>query len=175
MLSFRDYLMYAEKQLSIAEDQMADGKDASWLLIPATIMAWSSIESFVNNMLDDFSQLPEGVFELHERAFLQEKKLKLMDRGEKLGQFVLEGTEYHSLEDKIFFLMAKFSKSPKSNRGDSLWQGFQRFKLARDNLVHPRRGSEQNVSVPEIKQYIQTAKQVIQLLSEQVWKKPIEF
>ena len=111
MLTFREYLTYAEKHLMLAEDEIEKGKDATWLLIPSIILAWASIESFVNNILDDFSALPDEIFELHERAFLLEKKLKLVDSGAKIGQFVLEGSEYRRIEDKIFFLVAKFSST----------------------------------------------------------------
>jgi hypothetical protein len=70
MLSFRDYLSYAERYLRLAEDEVESSLDVAWLLIPATILAWAAIESFVNNRLSDYSSLPEDLFELHERAFL---------------------------------------------------------------------------------------------------------
>ena len=68
-----------EKYLMLAEDEVERSSEANWLLIPATILAWSAIESFVNNMLDDFSTLPEGIFELHERAFLLDEEDKVRE------------------------------------------------------------------------------------------------
>ena len=73
MLNFRDYLHYAERHLRRAEDEDGSSEDINWLLIPATVLAWTAIESFVNNRLDDYGALPEDLFELHERAFLLEK------------------------------------------------------------------------------------------------------
>jgi len=141
MLNFRNYLEYTEKYLMLAEDEVERSSEANWLLIPATILAWSAIESFVNNMLDDFSTLPEGIFELHERAFLLEKKIKFESRGSRLGEFTLGETEYRRLEDKIFFLIAKIGRREAQNlRGGTLWQNFKEFKDTRDALVHPRRG-----------------------------------
>lgn len=176
MLSYRDYLSYAEKHLMLSDNELEKGNDATWLLIPAIILAWASVESFVNNMLDDFGSLPGGIFELHERAFLLEKKLKLMDSGDDVGRFVLEGTEYHRIEDKIFFLVAKFSSTnPTLKKGDTLWGKFQEFKKTRDNLVHPRRGVAVPLSANKITNYIDTAKDVIKLLSNHVWGKEVDF
>ena len=176
MLSYREYITHAEKHLLLAEYEVEDGKDATWLLIPSIVLAWASIESFVNNILDDFSALPDGIFELHERAFLLEKKLKLEDSGDKIGQFVLEGSEYHRIEDKIFFLVAKFSSTNQTiKKGDTLWGKFQEFKTIRDNLVHPRRGMIVPLSTKKIAGYIDTAKSIIRLLSYHVWGKEIEF
>ena len=176
MLNFRDYLGYAEKYLMLAEDKVERSSEANWLLIPATILAWSAIESFVNNMLDDFSTLPEGIFELHERAFLLEKKIKFEDRGSRLGEFTLGQTEYRRLEDKIFFLIAKIGRREAQNlRGGALWQGFKEFKDTRDALVHPRRGKEVSLSIKQVQGFLETSKEVIQLVSEYVWNKKVHF
>ena len=176
MLTFREYLTYAERHLMLAEDEIEKGKDATWLLIPSIILAWASIESFVNNILDDFSALPDGIFELHERAFLLEKKLKLVDSGAKIGQFVLEGSEYRRIEDKIFFLVAKFrSTNSAIKKGDTLWGKFQEFRGIRDNLVHPRKGTSIPLSTEKIADYMDTARSIIRLLSTHVWGQEIDF
>ncbi len=177
MLNFRDYLHYAEKNLMLAEDEISKSLDANWLLIPATILAWSAIESFVNNRLEDLGSLPDDMFELHERAFLLEKRIKLEDTGDKIGQFMLEGTEYIRLEDKIFFLIAKFGRrsSRKVKKGDTLWQEFQELKDARDALVHPKQDKQVSLNPEKVKNFIETSKEVIQLVSENIWNKKVEF
>lgn len=176
MLTYREYLAYAEKHLMLAEDEIGKDKDATWLLIPSIILAWASIESFVNNILDDFSALPDEIFELHERAFLLEKKLKLVSNGDKIGQFTLEGSEYRRIEDKIFFLVAKFSSTSRAiKKGDTLWGKFQEFKTARDSLVHPKRGMSVPLSTKKIADYIDTAKSIIKLLSKHVWGKEVDL
>ena len=73
MLGYREYLEYAERCVAKADEHTAD---SDWYLIPACILAWSSIEYFVNNMLDDFASLNQEMFELHERSFLLEKRLR---------------------------------------------------------------------------------------------------
>jgi hypothetical protein len=176
MLNFRDYLNYAEKHLLIAEDEMAKSLDAHWLLIPATILAWSAIESFVNNRIDDFGSLPEDMFALHERAFLLEKRLKLQESGDNVGCFVLMGTEYNRLEDKIFFLIAKFGHADKKlKKGESLWQDFERFRDARNALVHPKQFREIEVTPDIVRSYIETSKEIIQFVSESIRGTKIDF
>jgi hypothetical protein len=177
VFDFRDYLNFAEKQLMLAQESSSKFVDPNALLIPATILAWSAIESFVNNRLEDFGSLPETRLQLHERAFLLEKKVKLVDSGERIGQFVLEGTEYNRLEDKIFFLISKFGGrgTTKVKKGDQLWQRFKKFKDTRDALIHPRQKRSIPLSISKVQQFIDTTKDIIRLISEKVWRKKIEF
>jgi hypothetical protein len=175
-MNYRDYLDCAEKYLLLAEHEDEQAADVTWLLVPSTILAWAAIEAFVNNMLDDFSSLPPDLFELHERAFLLEKRLVFVDRGDRVGQFDLGSREYHRLADKIFFLIAKFGIPAGQNiRGDSLWNDFLEFKVARDGLVHPRRSKEVFLSIAGTRRFIGTAKRIIQLVSQYVWGREVKF
>lgn len=176
MLSYREYLEFAQQLVSLAEEKQGTYYDTNIFLIPAIILAWSAIESFTNNILDDFGSLPESLFELHERAFLLEKRIKLIERGINIGSFTLDGTEYRKLEDKITFLIKKFGQSPQSiSKGDVNWQNFMDFKQTRDRLVHPRRDKDVTINIPKVKKFIKTSEEVIQLVALNVWKKKIEF
>lgn len=173
MFTYRDYLGYAERSLiGVIDDDPA----SQWLLIPATILAWSAIESFVNNMLDDFASLAPGTFQIHEQSFLLEKRLRFVNQGEDIGQFVLEGKEYRRLDDKIFFLIVKSGGHNLTNvKGKTLWQNFELFKDIRDALVHPRRGKEVNMTKEMVDGFIETSKLIIKLISKNVWKKEVIF
>ncbi len=176
MLNFRDYLEYAEKYLRNAQKEIESSHDVNWLLIPAAILAWTAIESFVNNRLDEYGSLPEKLFELHERAFLLERRIRFNDSGDNMGTFSLKGDEYRRLEDKIIFLIAKFSTRKERNpKGESLWKNFQDFKFVRDGLLHPKREREINLSIDKVETYIRTAKQIIKLVSEHIWHKKVVF
>ncbi len=176
MLDFRDYLHFAERYLLLGEDEVAKGLDAQWVLVPSTILAWSAIECFVNNRLDELGALPDDMFELHERAFLLERRLKFEDKGASIGQFILEGTEYRRIEDKIFFLMSKLGKSPPPKiKGDVLWQEFLEFKEVRDGLIHPRRHKDFELNVTSVNRYLETSKKIIRLISINIWKEKIEI
>ena|SRR3989339_300743 len=173
---FRKYLRYANKYLALAEDAIQRHEDIEWLLIPAIILAWSAIESFVNNRCGDLNTLPHDMFELHERAFLLEKRLRFVDSGANIGKFVLEGQEYQALENKIFFLLSKLgSKNATKLKGETLWGRFQALKEVRDRLVHPRRDRQQDLIPEDVRNHIETAKELIQEISQRIWKKKIDF
>jgi hypothetical protein len=171
--TFREYIDFAERCLNKAEK---DQPISDWYLIPACTLAWSSIESFVNNMLDDFSSIESNYFSKHEEAFLLEKKLVFMNSGADIGQFVLRGSEYRKLEDKIFFLIAKCSGPDLLEiKGETLWQKFKKFKETRDFLAHPRRANSPKLDPDKISSYIDISKEIIRLISINVWKKNVIF
>lgn len=176
MRGFRDYLRYASKCLELAEDAVQKQENAEWLIIPAIILAWSAMESFVNNRCDDLNSLPVDVFELHERAFLLEKRLRFIDSGSDIGRFELEGREYQALENKMFFLLSKMGYQDTTNlKGGELWQRFQEFKDVRDSLVHPRQDKEIKLEMKDVSGFIETAKELIQVISERIWKKRLDL
>lgn len=175
-IGFREYIAYAERHLAVA-DEADENTNVEWLLIPVVILAWAAIESFVNNMLDDFGSLPEDKFQLHERALLSEQKIKFIDKGDRAGNFTLEGSEYRRLDNKILFLIAKFggSQAGFNIKGESLWQRFEAFKKVRDALMHPRRDKEISINAQTSEGFIETSKEIIMVISEQVWNEKIHF
>lgn len=174
MFNYINYFEFSEKYIQLAEDQFDLKNDIEWLLIPSVLLSWIAMESFINNMLDDFSSLPEDMFELHERAFLLEKKLSFVDRGDNIGRFNLDQPEYKRLEDKIFFLIAKFSDKKSNFRGDTLWQDFEKFKDIRNNIMHPRKEFVLSIRIEDAKKFINTAQGIIKFVSSKVWGKEVE-
>jgi len=175
MNNFRNYLNYSEKYLQIIDSQN-ESMSIDWLLIPASVLSWFAIESFVNNMLDDFSNLPPDLFQLHERSLLLEQKIRFIDHGVDIGEFKLDGSEFKRLEDKILFLIAKFSKKDRKNiKGERLWQKFQEFKDVRDLIVHPRRSKSVKLDKEKVEGFIETSREIIDLISQKVWGKKVVF
>ena len=173
MIGFRDYVRYAEKQLRIAEKEIENGKSGDPHLIPAVILAWSAIESFVNNRLDEFDSLPAKLFAPHEKAFLIEKHLQFQNEGTQAGEFIIKGNAFKSLSDKILFLMAKQGVTAK--KGTPLWQDFVELRKVRDSLVHPRKGKYKRVTPDLARKCIRISKQVIELISEALAPKKVRF
>jgi hypothetical protein len=176
MKDFRDLIFNSEKLLDLIESGSAQFRDEDMLLIPALLMSWIAMEAFVNDMIEDFNQVPADLFTLHEKAFLLEKKVRFCDHGSNLGKFVIDNTnEYRSLDDKIFFLISKFGNFDSSFKGNRLWQDFERFKEIRDSIVHPKKYEEMTLSIDMAKQNIEIAKSTITLIAKHVWKKDIHF
>lgn len=175
MIDFRDYIAFAEYYTEQAE-KTTDEVQQLRLLIPATLLAWFAIECFINNMLDDFSSVPAGMFSLHERAFLQERKLQFQDSGKELGKFIVGGSVYEPLDHKIMFLLAKFkARRRKRLKGGTLWQRFEAFKKLRNALIHPRRRGHLIPTTNQTRKSIETAKSIIQLVSRNVWRRKVDF
>jgi len=175
MFDYRTYLDFAESYIQMAEERSQSIQRIEFSLIPSILLSWIAIEFFINNMLDDFGSLPEDMFELHERAFLLEKKLKFVNHGDNLGKFVLDQTEYRRLEDKIFFLISKFSPTKHSFKGDTLWQNFERFRDLRNKIMHPRKQTDLQISVDEAIEHHRTAKNIIKFVSDHVWGRPVQI
>jgi hypothetical protein len=172
VIGFRNYIDFAERQLEIAEAEIDRGRAADLYLIPCVILAWSSIESFVNNRLDEFDSLPQGLFDLHEKAFLTEKLLTFQNSGEHAGQFTIKGSAFRKLSDKILFLIAKCGGTV--NKGESPWQEFEDLKEIRDTLIHPRRGKQMVIDAELARRCISISKKVIVFISEGLGHK-VEF
>ena len=145
--------------------------------IAASILfSFMAIESFINNMMDDFASLPAGLFTLHERGFLEEHAVQFESSGQNAGYFILTNRrEYKRLEDKILFLIAKFSGGSKLDKGAGLWQKFEQAKEIRDKLSHPRKDSTLTLCAGNAKTALDGAKEIIQLVSTKVWKQKVEF
>jgi len=172
MLNYRDYLSYSEKYIQLAEEESIDKLK---FLIPSILLSWIAIESFINNIMDDFSSLPEDLFELHERSLLIEKKVIFVDHGDDMGKFKLGHTEYKRLEEKILFLITKFGNLNKPYKGEVLWQKFEDLRDTRNKILHPRRNTELELTVEEAYEYLETSKKIIQFVSTNVWHKKISF
>ncbi len=172
MYNYRNYIDWAEKLQYLYEERNAD---ETGLLGSSILLSWIAIESFVNNMLDDFAALPDDLFQLHERAFLLEKEINFIDHGNDLGTFDLSRMQYVRLSDKIFFLIRKFNPNVKSFKGDTLWQDFDELKDIRNKITHPRKTDFLTISIEQAKKSIETSKKIIQFISIKVWKKSLDF
>ena len=172
MLTYREYLSYSDKYIQLAEDESFDKLK---YLIPSILLSWVAIESFINNIMDDFSNLPEDLFELHERGLLMEEKVIFVDRGNDMGKFKLGQTDYKKLEDKILFLITKFGNLNKLYKGDPIWQNFEDLRDTRNKILHPKRELGLELSVQKAYKYLETSKNIIQFVSKNVWKKKISF
>jgi uncharacterized protein with HEPN domain len=172
MLNFRDYLSYSEKYIRLAEGEPSDKLK---FLIPSILLSWVAIESFTNNIIDDFANLAEDLFELHERSLLLEKKVVFMNHGSDMGKFKLEQTEYKKVEEKILFLIAKFGELNKPFKGERLWQSFEKLRDVRNKILHPRRGVDLDLTVERADEFLETSKKIIQFISKNVWRKKVSF
>jgi hypothetical protein len=139
------------------------------------LFSFMALESFINNMMSDFTELPSGLLTPHEQGFLAERVVELIDSGSNAGKFeVTNRQRYQNLEYKIMFLVARFSQDTV-DKGSALWQKFQKMKDIRDILTHPRKDTTKVPSPSDAEEAIEVAKAIIQLVSQKVWGKKVQF
>jgi len=156
-------------------DSAQNAQNKERFSIASILFSFIALESFINNMMSDFTVLPSGLLTPHEQGFLAEKVVELADSGKNAGKFeVTNKQRYQSLEYKIMFLVARFSKDAV-DKGSTLWQRFQKMKDIRDSLTHPRKDVIQVPSSKDASEAISVSKEIIELVSEKVWKKKVQF
>jgi hypothetical protein len=176
-MSYREYLRDAEEFYergceSLKSDVKADTRRC---FTASVLLSFISLESFINNMMEGFAELKE-IFSIHEIGFLKELSVQLENSGKFAGEFIITNKqEYKRLEDKILFLIAKFSDGPRIDKGSQLWQNFMICKDIRDKLAHPRENKEIELSSEDTKLVIDTITDVIKLVAGKVWKQKIEI
>lgn len=176
--SFREYLAHAEAFLSNAEQAKEEGnsKMMERNIVSCIVFSWSSIEFFINNMIDDFNSLPANLFELHERAFLLEKSFEFCENGQNAGNFeITNRNQFKRIDHKILFLVAKFGTGSNLDKGGTQWQKFLKVKTQRNEIVHPRIENNLAYSLRDGRDAIDISKETIKMVSEKVWQKPVHF
>lgn len=172
--SFRAFLSYADK-LHVQALEATNHNAAMPYLIGSVLTSWISLESFVNNMLQDYAALPHGMFSVHESAFLIEKQVLFNRTGAKAGTFsVGSNKEFKRIEDKILFLIAKFGNG-KIDKGGKLWQKFDKVKRKRDTLSHYRRDCDVELTSQDSQEAMELVKELIEMLSKQIWRKTVKW
>jgi hypothetical protein len=96
------------------------------------ITSFAALEAYINTLAYVVAEYGDDL-DLHERAFLQERKLEL----DETGNFVLRGQRYHRLEDKLRFLHWR-SKGVRIDSKNTTWMAFQAAKDFRDSIVHAK-------------------------------------
>jgi len=174
-VSYRELVQDAQWFCDQAEDAPKGSRIQERFSTAAILFSFMALESFINDMMSDFTVLPAGLLTVHELGFLAERAVELADSGADAGRFeVTNKRRYQNLEYKIMFLVARFS-GDAVDKGSTLWQKFQKMKDVRDLMTHPRKDATRVPSRADAGEAIGVAKDIIQLVSQKVWKKKVQF
>lgn len=117
---------FYEKSLDTTEQEAK-----SAFLNAALVLSFSSLESHINSISDDFEHRKD--FSIHEKALMFEKEVRISS-----GKFVLTNTlKMYRLEDRIEFLYSKFANKP-INKSSQWWARLQQGIMIRNKLSHPK-------------------------------------
>ncbi len=174
-VSYRELIEDAQWFCDQAEYAQKGSKILERFSTASILFSFMALESFINDMMSDFTVLPVGLLTPHEQGFLAEKVVELADSGLNAGKFeVTNKQRYQSLEYKIMFLVARFS-GDAVDKGSTLWQRFQKMKDIRDSITHPRKDATHVPLPTDAEEAIAVSKDIILLVSQKVWKKKIQF
>jgi len=174
MLDFRNFIRYSEQ---LYEDALSKANiyDNNHYIIGCILISWMAIESLANDIMQNFAYLPEH-FSIHEIGFLEEKKVKFINKGKNLGTFSLsKENEFRRLEEKILFLIVKLGKTKKIDKGSNLWQMFIKFEGIRNALTHPKRKKQINLTNKDAEESIYMAKSMISFIYSEIYRKKIKW
>lgn len=130
--AYSDELLLSSKQFLVDAKSLKSKSQQQQRALRASLThAFFFLEAQLNYLAAHFSNSPE--FNVLERSLLSEKDVSL-----EKGQFVLkERSKYFRLEDRIEFLLARFSPDPKKAKG--LWFSDLKSSIGvRNRLVHPK-------------------------------------
>ncbi|MBI2856219.1 MAG: hypothetical protein HYX93_05165 [Chloroflexi bacterium] len=174
-MSYQELLSDAEWFCNQAETAKEGSPSEARFSTASILFSFIAIESFINNMMSDFASLPPGMFTPYEQGFLAEKAVDLAESGANAGRFeVTNRKRYWSLETKVMFLVARFSGNTV-DKGSTLWQKFEQAKDVRDLLTHPRKDTDAIPSPADARMTLEVARDIVQLVSWNVWGKKVEF
>jgi hypothetical protein len=111
-----------------------EGKDpvgARRYVRASIVTAYAALEALVNTLLVILQDTWD--LELHESAFMQEKRVELTEG----GYFKICGHRFRSLEDKIRFLYWR-GQGKSIPKGSAAWRALHNATELRNQLVHPR-------------------------------------
>jgi hypothetical protein len=164
---FEEYLQDASVFFEEAE-KASDPRVARRYYRAAVFYTSGAMEAFVNFIADT---LEKGeVLTPHEIAFLTDKSLTFSQK----QWAIAERVEYHRVEDKIRFLLSKFS--PNFDFNNNSWSSLMQLKDIRDSLIHPR-NNEDETSAKEYSQILNTglhgAISIMNVVSEAMFRRPL--
>ena len=166
---FEEYLQDASELFEKAK-KTTDVRIARRYYRAAIFYTSSAMEAFVNYIADTFEK--GGTFTPHEIAFLTDKNLTFSQK--KFG--IIEKTEYHKVEDKIRFLLSKFS--PNFDFNNQSWSSLISLKGTRDSLIHPR-NAEDETTTEEYRKILSAGLHgvisTMNSVSEAIFKKPLRL
>ena len=166
---FEEYLQDASEFFEEAK-KTTDIRIARRYYRAAVFYTSGAMEAFVNYIADTFEK--GGTFTPHEIAFLTDKNLTFSQK----KWDVTEKTEYHRVEDKIRFLLSKFS--PNFDFNNQAWSSLMSLKDIRDSLIHPR-NTEDETTANEYRKILSTGLHgvisTMNSVSEAIFKKPLRL
>jgi len=142
--------------------------------IKATIIcSWCALEGWLNCITYGFgTSLSNRQIELHEKAFLLEKKLKFNN-----GVWEIDKVDnFQKTENKILFLLKRFGPHD-IEKGGKLWFNFKKIEKIRNGLVHAKTGKLdiRDLTINNAELAIKTIIEIMKILNKNIFKSELRI
>lgn len=161
-----DLLRSSKYFLELGKQYPINSDDGQRNLRASITHAFFFLEAQLNYIADHFSQSKN--FDILERSLLSEKEISL-----EKGKFILSGKpKFYRIEDRIDFLLSRFSPSPQ--KAKSSWHpNLKASILVRNRLVHPKKAHQ--ISVEEAESCILAVLGCLEALYDAVFGKQFQL
>ncbi len=165
MKTYRFYLEASNYFLNAPNDSEPEEEVREYNNFASVSLSWMGLESYVNMISESLSSATK--LNAHEKAFLNEKELRVNDKG-----IFQEINIRPSTTRKILFVIHHFTTV---NVGDfkrlKMWEDLKKFEDLRNRIVHHKEKSGVTVSSAKAAACRDLTKQTIAYLDKKVFKK----
>lgn len=145
------------------------GDEYDYFAIATIITSWVLLETYVAQVSQTLSigrKLAE-----HEKAYLQEKELKVDQAG-----IFRDHKSFPPTSRKILFILNLFSKkSPKEVKEMRLWSDLADCEDLRNRLIHPKGDEFTELRLQKVEKFRDTVIEFIRYMQKSIFKKSINL
>jgi hypothetical protein len=159
---FSDDLLEQSKRFLENAKNCSNPEARNAYLNASLLISVSSLEAFINSIVDDFSESEQ--FTLNEKAFLQEKEIEI-----KNGEFLLSNRlKMSRLTERIEVLAAKFVRNVKYKK-EAWWQLLKEGISIRNDIVHPKKNK--SIEVEQVERTLMSIIHCVDFIFKSVYGK----
>jgi adenylate kinase family enzyme len=162
MKSDKFYLNASNYFLDFAENNKLNTEEKEYYSLSSILLSWIALETFVNTISQTFSI--GSRLKPHEKCFLNEKELRVDDRG-----IFEETTIRPPTSKKILFLLHHFTKIKiRRFKQEKIWKDLKSFEDLRNKIIHYKEKNNITITLKKAKECRDLINEVIKFLSKKL-------
>lgn len=160
MKSYKFYLKASNYFLDFPQNNKLNSEEKEYNFLASVLLSWIALETFINTLSETLSV--GSRLKNHERAFLNEKELKVSDEG------IFEEINIKpSTTKKILFLIHHFTKSDvKKFKQKQIWRNLKSFEDLRNKIIHYKEKNNITITSKKTKECLNLVQEIIKLLTK---------
>jgi len=158
-----NFLFYAKQK-----DREGDDKQKLMYSRAVIIASYSALEGWINYISSSYAD-QENTSEInqYEKAFLLEKKIEIDDNGDIQ---ITNQDKYENSCKKLQFILKKFGCYDLKRMDSSLWSDLKKIERIRNLLVHPKKSSDEKISLEDAEFCLNTITKIVEILKSKIYR-----